>query len=141
MERGRLAGDFGRSARPGEHGLVLERDEECRRRCRGREDLDLDRLRRRLELWWPGLGRRERSSGERGARECCLEAVSLSGSGGGVDWSGGVESPVEDWTGGGGVAVGNGGAASAGDVIGGFGAVGGADGWEGGCLGKFSWKD
>ena len=61
MERGSLAGDLGRGVRPGERGLVLERDEECRRRCRGREDLDLERRRRRLELWWPGLGRRERS--------------------------------------------------------------------------------
>ena len=82
MERGRLAGDLGRGVRAGDRGLVLERDEECRRRCRGREDLDLDRRRRRLELWWPGLGRRERSNGERGARECGFEG-SAFGMGGG----------------------------------------------------------
>ena len=82
MERGRLVGDLGRVIRGGECDLVLERDEEHRRRCRGREDLDLDRLRRRLELWWPGLGRRERRSGERGALYCGLEVKDV-GSGGG----------------------------------------------------------
>ena len=83
MERGSLAGEL-RVVRAGERRLVLEREEERRRRCRGREDLDRDRRRRRLELWWTGLGRRERSSVERGARECGLEVISLGGGCGGL---------------------------------------------------------
>ena len=128
MERGSLAGDLGRVVLVDDRGLVREREEDCRRRCRGREDRDLERCRWRLELWWPGLGCRERSSGERGALECCFEVDSLGSGGGGVESSGGVGSLVEDWTGSGGLVVGNGGAASVGGVIGGVGTGGDAGG-------------
>ena len=54
-ERGSLGGDLGLVALVDDRGLVRERDEDGRLRCRGREDLDLERCRWRLELWWPGL--------------------------------------------------------------------------------------
>ena len=50
LDRGKLIGDFGRVERGGKRDRVLERDEEQRRRCRGRDDLDLERRLRRLEL-------------------------------------------------------------------------------------------
>ena len=58
-----------------------------------------------------------------------------------MERSGGVGALVEGWTGGRGLVSGTGGAASVGGVIDGIGAIGEAGGWEGGCLGKFSWKD
>ena len=125
MERGKLAGDLGCVERGGKRDRVLEREEEHRRRCRGRDDLDLERRLRRLELWWSGLGGRERRSGERGALDFCLE-VSDDGSGDGwFEGAGGVGSLGEDWIGCGGVEVGTGGVgASVGDVVGGSGAGG-----------------
>ena len=51
LERGKLGGDFGCVERGGPRVRVLEREEERRRRCRGREDLVLERRLRRLDRW------------------------------------------------------------------------------------------
>ena len=48
MERGKLVGDLGCVERGGTRVRSLEREEERRRQCRGRDDLDLER---RLERW------------------------------------------------------------------------------------------
>ena len=66
LERGKLGGDIGRLDRGGDRGRDLEREEDRRRRCRGRDDLDLERRRRCLELARAWCGRRDRRSGERG---------------------------------------------------------------------------
>ena len=63
------------------------------------------------------------------------------GGGGGLEWTTGVGGLACGWTGGGGLASGNGGAVS---VVGGTAVAGTGDGAGGcgvGCLGKFSWKD
>ena len=55
MERGGLAGEIGLVCRARGRDLVRELVEERRRRRRGREDLDRERLLRSRELWWTGL--------------------------------------------------------------------------------------
>ena len=141
MDRGKV-GDLGCVDRGGKRDRVLEREEEHRRRCRGRDDLDLERRLRRLELWWTGLGRRERRSGERGTLDFGLEVSDVGSGSGRFEGAGGVGSLGEGWIGCGGVEVGTGGVgASVSDVVGGGGAGGTGGGCEGGCLGKFSWKD
>ena len=54
VERGGLAGEIGLVCRARGRDLVRELVEE-RRRCRGRDDLDRERLLRRRELGWTGL--------------------------------------------------------------------------------------
>ena len=89
VERGSWAGEVGLVGRARDRDLVLELVEERRRRCRGRDDLVLERRLRRRERWWAGLGRRERRSGERGARDCGFEVTSLGGGCGGCEMTGG----------------------------------------------------
>ena len=55
MECGGLAGEIGLVCRARGRDLVRELVEERRRRCRGRDDLDRERLLRRREFWWTGL--------------------------------------------------------------------------------------
>ena len=50
MERGALVGELGRVDRGGDRVRDLDLDEVWRRRCRGRDDLDPERRRRRLGL-------------------------------------------------------------------------------------------
>ena len=85
LERGKLGGDIGRLDRGGDRGRDLEREEDRRRRCRGRDDLDLDRRRRCLELARVWCGRRDRRSGERGLLDVGLEADDGCSADGGLD--------------------------------------------------------
>ena len=66
--------------------------------------------------------------------------ISLGGGCGGLDKAGGGGSLLGGCTGNGELAIGNGAVVSLGGVIGGDVIGNDADGWDGGCLGKFSWK-
>ena len=55
LERGGLAGEIGLVGRARVRDLGRELVGERWRRCRGRDDLDRERLLRRRELWWTGL--------------------------------------------------------------------------------------